>query len=334
MEGTAVAQAGRIRILFAAALLCLAAGSAQAASKEFKEWLAAFKDEARAEGISQATLDRAFKDVAPIPRVIELDRRQTEFTLTFDRYLEVAMPPARVNRGRQLLADNQQLLSEIEARYGVQPQYLVALWGMESGFGQNMGSFSVIAALATLAYDGRRSAFFRKELLQALRIIDGGHIRADAMKGSWAGAMGQNQFMPSTFVNNAVDFDGDGRRDIWSTTADVLASAANYLSRSGWKAGQPWGRRVLLPEGFDLSLANNSDARKAPSAWGELGLQRVDGGVLADDDGAGEAALLMPAGQDGAAFLAYDNFRVIMKWNRAVSFATAAGLLADRIAER
>ncbi|MFO0997885.1 MAG: lytic murein transglycosylase [Alphaproteobacteria bacterium] len=322
----------RFRILVVAALL-IGMGHAGAASKEFKDWLAAFKDEARAEGISEATIDRAFKDVAPIPRIIELDRRQTEFTLTFERYLEVTMPPGRVNRGRQLMADNQALLSEIEARYGVQPQYLVALWGMESGFGQNMGNFSVIAALATLAYDGRRSAFFRKELLQALRIIDEGHIRPEAMKGSWAGAMGQNQFMPSTFVNNAVDFNGDGRRDIWTTTADVLASAANYLSRSGWKAGEPWGRRVLLPEGFDPALAT-SDVRQLPSAWGAAGVQRVDGGALDDDDKAGEAALIMPAGQDGPAFLAYDNFRVIMKWNRAVFFATAAGLLADRIAER
>jgi membrane-bound lytic murein transglycosylase B len=333
IEGAAVSHAIRTRIFIVAALLFLGLGNAEAASKEFAQWLTDLKEEARADGISQATLDRAFKGVVPIPRVIELDRRQTEFTLTFDRYLEIAMPPARINRGRQLLADNQQLLSEIEARYGVEAQYLVALWGMESGFGQNMGNFSVIAALSTLAYDGRRSAFFRKELLHALHILDEGHIKPEAMKGSWAGAMGQNQFMPSSFVNNAVDFDGDGKRDIWSTTADVLASAANYLARSGWKTGQAWGRRVLLPEGFDLSLAN-PDTRKPPGEWASLGVQRVDGGELSEDDMAGEAALVMPAGQDGAAFLAYDNFRVIMKWNRAVFFATAAGLLADRIAER
>jgi membrane-bound lytic murein transglycosylase B len=323
----------RIRVLVVAALLVLSCGNAGAASKDFAQWLAALKEEARAEGISQATLDRAFRGVAPIPRVIELDRRQTEFTVTFDRYLEIAMPPARIDRGRQLMADNQKLLSEIEARYGVQPQYVVALWGIETGFGQNTGNFSVIAALATLAYDGRRSAYFRKELLYALRILDSGHIKPEDMKGSWAGAMGQNQFMPSSFVNNAVDFDGDGRRDIWTTRADVLASAANYLARSGWKAGQSWGRRVLLPEGFDLSIAN-TDARKAPSGWAALGVQRFDGGALAEDDGAGEAQLIMPAGTDGAAFLAYENFRAIMKWNRAVFFATAAGLLADRIAER
>ena len=323
----------QVRILVVAALLFLGCGNAGAASKDFAQWLAGLKEDARAEGISQATLDRAFRGVAPIPRVIELDRRQTEFTVTFDRYLEIAMPPARVDRGRQLLAENQKLLSEIEARYGVEPQYLVALWGMETGFGHNTGNFSVIAALATLAYDGRRSAFFRKELLYALRILDGGHIKPEDMKGSWAGAMGQNQFMPSSFINNAVDFDGDGRRDIWTTPADVLASAANYLARSGWKTGQSWGRRVVLPEGFDLSIAN-SDARKSPSAWASLGVQRFDGGALADDDSGGEAALMMPAGQGGAAFLAYDNFRAIMKWNRAVFFATAAGLLADRIAER
>jgi membrane-bound lytic murein transglycosylase B len=317
----------------ALAVLFLGFGTAEATSKDFKNWLAAFKEEARAEGISQATLDHALKGVAPIPRVIELDRRQTEFTVTFERYLEIAMPTARIARGQQLIADNKQLLSEVEARYGVQPQYVVALWGIETGFGHNTGDFPVVAALATLAYDGRRSAYFRKELLNALRILDGGHIKVENMKGSWAGAMGQNQFMPSSFVNNAVDFDGDGRRDIWTTTADVLASAANYLSRSGWKAGQPWGRRVNLPEGFDLSLAN-TDTRKSPSEWAAMGVSRTDGGALSDDDNAGGAALSMPGGQGGAVFLNYENFRVIMKWNRAVFFATAAGLLADRLAER
>jgi membrane-bound lytic murein transglycosylase B len=328
-------QLGRLAII--AALLSCAPATTEAGqnNKAFREWLAALRDEARGQGISDATLTAALKDVAPIPRVIELDRKQAEFSLTYYRYLEVTQPPARVERGRQLLQENAALLADIETRFGVQPEFLVALWGMESNFGQNMGSFPVIAALATLAYDGRRSAFFRKELFLALKILDQGHIQPAAMRGSWAGAMGQNQFMPSSFVNNAIDFDGDGRRDIWSTPADVLASAANYLARSGWKKGEPWGYRVMVPAdiaaGAGQSTAN-LEAPKAIAAWREAGVKLWDGRDLPDSPA--EGTLVQPAGADGPAFLVFDNFRAVMKWNRAIFFATSAGLLADRLAGR
>ena len=300
-------------------------------NKDFQSWLKAVREEAKGNGISEATLDAAFQGVAPIPRIIELDRRQAEFTLTFERYLEITQPPARVVRGQALLSEHRELLSQIEARFGVPGEQLVALWGMESNFGQNMGSFSVVAALATLAYDGRRSAFFRRELMHALRILEDGHIRPQDMKGSWAGAMGQNQFMPSSFVNNAIDYDGDGRRDIWTNPADVLASAANYLNRAGWRRGQPWGARVSLPQGFDATgLA--PDAIKPIAEWRAAGLTLFSGEALPDQPG--EASLVLPGGPTGPAFLAYENFRVIMKWNRAILFATSAGLLADRLAGR
>lgn len=314
----------------ALSLACLGTAAAQQNNKDFAAWLEGVRKEALGQGISKATVDAALgNDLAPIPRVIELDRRQTEFTVTFERYLEITMPAARIERGRQLMAQNKELLYEIQGRYGVQPQYLVALWGIESNFGEKQGTFSVVAAVATLAYDGRRSAFFRKELFNALRILDEGHITVAEMRGSWAGAMGQNQFMPSSFVNNAVDFDGDGRRDIWGTPADVLASAANYLARSGWRPGQPWGVRVDVPANFDWSQAN-LDSAKPAAAWQALGVRRADGQELPAE--AGEGAIIQPGGAGNPTFLVFDNFRAIMRWNRSTFFATAAGLLADQLA--
>jgi membrane-bound lytic murein transglycosylase B len=264
--------------------------------------------------------------VEPIPRILELDRKQPEFTLTFDEYIGRVVSQARIDRGRQLIAENKALLEQVASRYPVQPRFVVALWGIESDFGRLMGTYSVVAALATLAFDGRRSAYFRRELMDALRILEDGHVAPTAMKGSWAGAMGQSQFMPSSFVRFAVDFDGDGKRDIWGTRADVFASAANYLSRSGWQMDQTWGREVRLPGDFDSGLVGHA-VRKPLAEWQQLGVRRADGGALPTRDVS--ASMLRPGGGRGPAFLVYENFRVILKWNRSDYFGLAVGRLAD-----
>ncbi len=284
--------------------------------------------DARAEGIKAQTLDAAFVGVAPLPRIIELDRKQPEFTLTFLEYLDRVVPQTRVDRARDKLAQRRSLLEEIAQRYGVAPRFIVALWGVESDFGQQTGGFSVIAALATLAFDGRRSAYFRRELLDALRILDRGDVTPAVMKGSWAGAMGQSQFMPSSFLRYAVDYDGDGKRDIWSDGPDLFASIANYLATSGWHANETWGRAVILPPGFDRGLASLEVAKPA-AEWAALGVRRADGTEIAANDPPG--SVLLPGGGDGPAFLIHDNFRVLLRWNRSNYFATAVGLLADRI---
>ncbi len=314
-----------LAVVVCAALLALPARAQDAA---FAGWLEQVREEALARGVRAETLARAFADVRLLPRVIELDRHQPEFTLTFEQYLQRMAPDSRVREGREKLARNRTLLRRVTREYDVQARFLVALWGIESGFGRHTGGFPVIPALATLAFDGRRSAFFRDELLDALSIVDEGHITPERMSGSWAGAMGQNQFMPSSFVRYAVDFDGDGRRDIWSSRADVLASAANYLARSGWHGDQTWGREVRLPRGFDVSLAG-LETRKRLGAWQRLGVRKADGGDLPGRQL--EASLVLPAGQGGSAYLVYDNFSTILKWNRSTFFALTVGLLADRI---
>ena len=302
---------------------------ANANIQNFEAWLADLKQEARSRGIAEATLARALDGVAPIDRVIELDRKQPEFTLTFEEYLIRVVSEARVEKGRRLLVEHRPLLTEVERRYAVQPRFVLALWGVESDFGRLTGEFNVVGALATLAYDGRRSAFFRKELLDALKILDEGHIAPTAMTGSWAGAMGQNQFMPSSFLAFAVDFDGDGRRDIWASTADVFASIANYLASYQWQSTETWGRPVRLPPRFDPTLVG-LEIRKDLHYWRALGVKAADGGPL--PQAPMEASIVQPAGPGGQAFLAYDNYRVVMRWNRSLYFATAVGLLADRVA--
>ena len=244
---------------------------AATAGQDFAQWLADMRLEARGQGISQATLDRALGTVKPIDRVIELDRRQPEFTQTFWSYLNRAVSETRVETGRRLLAEHAVLLQDVERRYGVQPRFLVAIWGLESDYGNVTGGFPVIGALVTLAYDERRSDFFRAELLQSLRIIDQGHITAARMTGSWAGAMGQVQFMPSTFTSYAVDGDGDGRRDIWHSLPDAFASAANFLRALRWQGDKTWGREVRLPGDFDWEL-NGLDQSKTGFAEERMGM--------------------------------------------------------------
>lgn len=295
----------------------------------FQAWLAEVQAEALAKGIGAATVD-ALGLVKPIPKVIEYDRRQPEFSQTFWTYIDRAVNQQRITQGQEMLRRHGPLLAEIERDYGVQPRFLVAFWGLETNFGANFGGFSVIDALATLAFDERRAAFFRSELFDALAILDAGHIAPDRMVGSWAGAMGHLQFMPSTFRAHAVDRTGDGRADIWGSLPDVFASAANYLSAEGWKGDQTWGREIRLPAGFDLDQAA-MNVRKPLAEWAALGLRKADGGPLPVVEGM-EASVVLPAGVRGPAFLVYENFHVTMKWNRSILYAAAVGHLADRLA--
>ncbi len=275
-------RARRARLLAAAlAGLVLALPTVAWAGEDFAAWLQGLRRDALAQGIGAATLDQALTGLQPIPEVIELDRSQPEFTLTFQEYIDRVVPQARIDRGREELATNRDLLARVSRQYGVPAHVILALWAVESDFGRRTGSYPVIAALATLAHDGRRSAFFRKELLDALHILDEKHITLELMMGSWAGAMGQNQFMPSSFRRFAVDYDGDGRRDIWTDRADIFASIANYLSQSGWSTNLTWGRPVRLPAGFDRNLANG-EARKTVAAWTALGVRTAAGQKLPD----------------------------------------------------
>ena len=327
-------QNGRRLTAIVLPLLFLATGyaiAADAQEEDFAAWLTDFRQAALSEGISSETLDAVLPGLTFRARVVELDRRQPEGTLTYAEYLSRVLPPARVNRGKRLLRKHRALLTEIGDAYGVQPRFIVALWGIESDFGRVTGGFAVLDSLATLAFDGRRSKFFRAQLLAALRIVDDGHIQPDKMLGSWAGAMGQSQFMPSSFQQFAVDHDGDGRRDIWGTLPDVFASAANYLAKAGWKHDQTWGRRVRLPEGFDLDLKGLEVTKSLPE-WQALGVRRSNGDDLPTRQLT--ASLILPGGPGGPAFLTYPNYRVLLKWNRSHYFATTIGQFADLLAAR
>jgi membrane-bound lytic murein transglycosylase B len=311
--------------------ILFASGPKATAAEDLGTWIDGVRSEGVRMGISSATIAAALKDFAPIAKVIVNDRRQPEFTMTFAKYIDRVVSSSRVAKGRKKFAENRKLLAEVADRYRVQPRFIVALWGIETDFGRLTGRYPVIHAVATLAYDGRRSAYFRRELFAALRIVDDGHITLAKMKGSWAGAMGQNQFMPTSFANFAVDFDGDGRRDIWTTRADVFASSANYLKKSGWRDDQTWGRQVTLPENFDAAHGGLK-VRKPIAEWQALGVRSAGGGDLPARNLTG--SVIIPDGAKGPAFLVYGNFRVILKWNRSTYFATAVGRLADRIAAR
>ena len=296
----------------------------------FEEWLAEFRVEALASGISAATFDTAFAGIKPVERVIQLDRQQPESVLTFEDYLTRVVPERRITIGREKLAQNRALLNTVSAEFNVPPRFIVALWGIETDYGRLGGNFSVIASLATLAYEGRRAALFRSQLLDALHILEGGDVALGDLRGSWAGAMGQTQFMPSTFRNYAVDFNGDGKRDPWNQPADVFASAANYLSKIGWVKGETWGREVRVPDNFDRQWIG-LERRKSLAEWQALGVRRKDGTDLAAPDMS--ASLVQPSGPGGRAFLVYDNFRVLMQWNRSTYFGVAVGQLADALAD-
>ena len=316
-----------------ASLLALAtlasAGVRAEGHQSFENWKSELRDEALSRGISAQSFDTAFAGVAPIERVIELDRSQPEFTLTLETYLNKVVSATRVKKARQKLVEHRAILKEVSQKFGVQPRFIVALWGIETNFGQHTGGFSVIAALSTLAYDGRRSAYFRKELLNALQIIEDGHIKSADMKGSWAGAMGQSQFMPSSFLSYAYDYNGDGRRDIWGTQQDVFASIANYLGSVGWRDDMTWGRQVSVPDNVDGKKLSEAKTRKSMEEWRALGIKNSDGGALPKRNLT--SRLVVPSRSGGQAYLAYANYDNILKWNRSNYFAIAVGTLADMI---
>ena len=294
----------------------------------FARWVAGFVDAARAEGIDDATLHLAFDDAHYVPRAVDADRKQPEFTRAVWDYVDAIVSPARVAHGQQKLAEVQAELDAATGRYGVPQATIVAIWGMESDYGANYGDIPTIDALATLGFEGRREAWARSQLMAALAILRSGDIDRAHMIGSWAGAMGQTQFLPSAFLSFAVDADGDGRRDIWGSMADVTASTANFLARSGWQPGQAWGAEVQLPAGFDAGRADDS-LRQASAQWAGEGVQTLDGTPLPDFP---DGAILLPAGVRGPAFLVGPNFRTILRYNNSTSYALAVSLLAQRIA--
>ena len=310
-------------------ILCLLPFTVFANDEPFGFWLKELKDEAAKAGISSQTLNSAFINTAPIDTIITLDRKQPEGTKTLPEYLEGAVSEARINEGREQLLANHKLLSEIEKKYGVDKEIIVALWGIETNYGAYTGSFSTVNALATLAYDGRRSDYFRAELLNALRIIDAGHITSEAMIGSWAGAMGQCQFMPTSFLKYAVDYNHDGKRDIWGTQADVFASIANYLSNEGWTKGAPLALPINLPANFDMSLTDISQT-KAIHEWTKLGVTYNDDSVLPNEN-TQTSVIMVGKDADAVPYLVYDNYKVILKWNRSRYFATSVDMLAEEI---
>lgn len=300
----------------------------------FDRWLELFRQEAQAKGISDQTLNAALDGIKPIERVIQLDRAQPESRITFLQYQAKVVTQARISQGRRLRMEHAALLEEVERKSGVPADLIVALWGIETSFGGFTGGFDVVPALATLAWEGRRAAFFRNELLAALAIIDQGHISASDMRGSWAGAMGQCQFMPTTFARHAIDFDGDGRKDIWQSLPDVFGSAANYLKAAGWKKGSNWGQKVMIPAAQRGSVIKWAEAKtkKTYSQWAKIGIRPAN--PLVTPVANMSARIIAPQGQDGPFYLVNPNYEVILDWNRSNFFAVAVGRLADAIKER
>jgi membrane-bound lytic murein transglycosylase B len=295
---------------------------------DFEACVLRLRAQAEHAGISADTASSVLASVRERPEIIEADRRQPEFVEPFSTYLRRRVTDERVARGRELMREHSDLLERLERRYGVPGQYLVAFWGLETAFGRVLGDFSVFDSLTTLACDTRRADYFAGELVHALEIVDRGRVPASVMTGSWAGAMGQTQFMPSVYLENAVDGDGDGVVDLWRSVPDAFASAANFLRRLGWTPGWRWGREVVLPANFDYYSAG-IDRSKTLAEWRAAGVRTTSGRPLEALDAT--ASLLLPAGHRGPAFLVYANFETILRWNRSQQFALAVGLLADRI---
>jgi membrane-bound lytic murein transglycosylase B len=308
----------------------------------FAKYVVKLKAEAIAKGFSEALVNDAFAKATFHKRAVKADRSQPENVETLDTYLPKRVPKWKVDQARALYKEHRVLLNQIGETYQVQPRFIVALWGLETNFGKFTGGYNVISALSTLAYEGRRETFFKKQLVAALTILDEGHISSKNMKGSWAGAMGQNQFMPTSFLGYAVDGDGDGKKDIWQNQADIFSSMANYLQKEGWNDELTWGRQVKLPKGFDFTLAipKNTGSRKnwlkawskterTLAQWQALGVRRTDGTNLPNVDI--KAALVFPDDKNGRAYLAYDNYKSLMHWNLSYYFVSSVGHLSDRI---
>lgn len=317
----------RCRRTLVAIALTLALPGGAAAIEDFQACVGDIRGAALERGISRATAEALLSDLEPSQRVIELDRRQPEFTTTLHDYLNARVDRSRIERGRAKLREHADLLARIEAEYGVPARYLVAFWGLESNFGQYTGSMSTVRSLATLACDRRRGDFFRNELLETLHLVDERTLSVHQLEGSWAGALGNFQFLPSVYRGHAVDGDGDGEIDLWDSLPDAAESAANFLRARGWQPQERWGREVLLPDGFDYTQA---EAERPVSEWRAAGLRQANGGPLPAAEL--EARLMIPAGAEGPAFLVYANFDVIMRWNPSRFYALSVGHLADRLA--
>ncbi len=326
----------RVGILLCLGCLSLTAGAEE--SRTFDEYLAQVRQHATERGIRKATLEQAFVDLTPDPRVIRFDRRQPEFVQTFEEYLTARVSAARISQARTHYREHEQTLDRIAESFGVDPEYLVAFWGLESSFGRYQGKYDIVRSLATLGHDARRSAFFTRELHAALKILDEGHVTRSDFVGGWAGAMGQNQFLPSTFLNYAVDFDRDGRKDIWANRLDIWASIANYLSSHNWRRGAGWGFAVKIPSTFDIdelppaktdggcrALRQHTEKRSL-AEWRTNGIERSTA-----TDGDLRYALILPAKGDTGSYLVGGNFRSILAYNCANKYAVSVGLLADAI---
>jgi lytic murein transglycosylase len=298
---------------------------ASSARADFASCVGSLRAQAARDGISAHTLDVAFNGLAPDPKVLDLQHQQPEFKTPIWDYVDGLVDEDRVADGKAAMAGQARALARAEEKYGVSRYMLAAIWGVESNFGQEMGKRSLVQSLTTLSCMGDRANYFRSELMATLKIIDRGDVPAEKLNGSWAGAFGQTQFMPSTFLRLAVDFEGDGRRDIVDSAPDALASTANYLRKSGWRSGLPWGFEVKLPENY--SGPSGRKAKQSMSSWSSRGLTRIDGRPL----GPGEAALLIPAGREGPAFLVTRNFDAVYSYNAAESYTLAACVLADRL---
>ncbi|WP_026052611.1 lytic murein transglycosylase [Gayadomonas joobiniege] len=315
---------------------------AQTEKQKFESYVQDLKQEALDRGYDQALIEQAFTGIEFKEKVVEADRNQPEFVETLETYLPKRVPEWKVQQARAKYKEHKELLEKIAAEYGVQARFIVALWGLESNFGRIQGNLPLVPSLVTLSYDGRRGAFFKKQLWYALDIVKNGEAPLEKLKGSWAGAMGQAQFIPSSFNAYAVDYDGDGIKDIWQNQADVFASAANYLKQEGWNDNLTWGRQVKVPADFDFSnavpqktngrsawLKKWRETERSLADWQALGVRRMDGRDLPSVDI--KAAMLIPDGPKGRVYLAYDNYKVLMHWNRSYYFVTTVGYLADRI---
>ena len=295
----------------------------------FALWIEDFKKQALASGLSEKTLTEAFADVKLNPKVLKADAFQPEFSKPIWSYLDGAASPYRIKKGKEALETHKDLFAELQEKYEVQSRFIVAIWGLETSFGAITGDYSVIEALATLAFHGRRAKFGRIQLMAALEIIEAGDKSAAGLTGSWAGAMGHGQFIPTTYLAYAIDHDGDGKRDIWDNQGDAFASISNYLAQSGWQSGQDWGREVKLPEGFDFALADRRTLHTMKE-WRAAGLAFMDEEPVPDVDRS--ASVIVPAGHKGPAFLIFENFRAVLRYNNSTAYALAIGLIADQAA--
>ena len=332
----------KLAVILLSASLSTSVLAEQKTQADFDVYVAALKKEALEKGYDESLFDQALATAKFKKKVISADKNQPEVKETLETYLPKRVPQWKIDRARKLYKENQEVLEKVAKEYGVQARFIVALWGLESNFGKIQGGHSVIASLVTLAFDGRRETMYKNQLWAALDILKEGHSTLDKFKGSWAGAMGQTQFMPTSFIAYAVDYNGDGRKDIWTTEEDAFASIANYLKQAGWNDDLTWGRQVKLPEGFDNSsilkrgtrtrsqwLEYWKDSERSLADWQAIGVRKMDGSDLPNVDVT--AAMVMPDDVNGRMYLAYDNYKALMHWNRSYYFATSVGYLSDRI---